>query len=164
LLCEHRSESRCGAAGGRATFLYTNIRLRHQRNKTTVGRIVLHICRETTAVAYLVAAQNCSGFGIYLSALRERFSTTEWQYPRFELEYIQLQRGLPHVALASAVCHQLSIRPETRLRACCPRSAEPLWYSVLAQPEQFIPSIIIQDPHDRLVATVSENLADLLAA
>ena len=52
------------------TFLYMDIRLRHQRNKTTVGRWLLHILQVTPA-EYLVTAQNCSAFGI----LKKRYAT-----------------------------------------------------------------------------------------
>jgi hypothetical protein len=45
-------------------FLYTNIRLRHQRNKTTVGRIVPSHLPTDYNGGLLVTAQNCSGFGI----------------------------------------------------------------------------------------------------
>jgi len=45
-------------------FLYTNIRLRHQRNRTTVGRIVPSHLPTGYNGGLLVTAQNCSGFGI----------------------------------------------------------------------------------------------------
>jgi hypothetical protein len=41
-------------------FLYTNIRLRHQRNKTTVGRIVPSHLPTDYNGGLLVTAQNCS--------------------------------------------------------------------------------------------------------
>ena len=45
--------------------LYTNIRLRQQRNKTTDGpRSSFASPSKPTTMAYLVSAQNCSGFGI----------------------------------------------------------------------------------------------------
>ncbi|MFZ0940649.1 MAG: hypothetical protein WAN63_14535 [Candidatus Sulfotelmatobacter sp.] len=44
-------------------FLYTNIRLRHQRNKTTAGRIVPSHLPTDYNGSLLVTAQNCSGFG-----------------------------------------------------------------------------------------------------
>jgi hypothetical protein len=48
----------------------------------TRGTKFLHIRKEVTTVAYWMAAQNCSGFGIWVSALREGFSATEWRYAR----------------------------------------------------------------------------------
>jgi len=65
LLREHHSRSRCGAASGCAKlFLYTNIRLRHQRNKTTVGSIVpSHLLTDYNS-GLLVTAHNCSSVGI----------------------------------------------------------------------------------------------------
>ena len=45
--------------------LYTNIRLRHQRNKATDGlRCSFTSPSKPTTMAYLVSAQLCSGFGI----------------------------------------------------------------------------------------------------
>ena len=62
---EYRSKSRCGAASGWATFLYTDIRLHHQRNKTTPwGGIVPSYLLRDYSVAYLVTAQNCSGLNV----------------------------------------------------------------------------------------------------
>ena len=63
-------------------FLYTNIRLRHQRNN-----VPLHLLTDYNG-GLLVTAHNSSGFGIYVSALREGFSATEWRYPRFDSEYM----------------------------------------------------------------------------
>ena len=46
-------------------FPYRNIRLRHQRNKHDRGpHKFLRIRQDIRLVAYLVTAQNCSGFGI----------------------------------------------------------------------------------------------------
>ena len=87
MLCGTLSKSRCGAAGGRATFLYTNIRLRHQRNKTTVGRI---------APSYLPRNYSVGALGDCSKLLRfrnigvhaEGCSATEWRYARFDSEYM----------------------------------------------------------------------------
>jgi hypothetical protein len=48
----------------------------------------LHICRQITTMEYLVTAHNCSGFAVWVSALREGFSATEWRYARFDSEYM----------------------------------------------------------------------------
>jgi hypothetical protein len=69
-------------------FLCTNIRLRHQRNKTTVGRIVPSHLPTDYNGGLLLTAHNCSGFGVWVSTLREGFSATEWRYPRFDSEYM----------------------------------------------------------------------------
>jgi hypothetical protein len=65
LLREHRSKKVDVAQRvDELLFLYTNVRLRHQRNTTAVGRMVPSYLPTDYSGALLVTAQNCSGFGM----------------------------------------------------------------------------------------------------